>query len=213
MMENSCVIHRAEVRMDSHLILVGQFNGEVQSFALKAKKKYIVGRLSLSDIVVSHPSVSRRHAELRASAGGVMITDLGSRNGTFVENERIAKAGAVPGQRLRFGDVSFLLAASGNGDSCNSEVPTNACAAADARAGAHCLAVNLTPAQARVLDLLVQGVSEKELAAHLRLSANTVHHHIGAIYRAMGVASRAEFMVKVRPQLQIPTVEIARKQA
>jgi len=142
-----------------------------------------------------------------------MITDLGSRNGTFVENERIAKAVAVPGQRIRFGDVSFLLAALGDEHSCDSEVPTNACVAADARADAHRLTVNLTPAQARVLDLLVQGVSEKELAAHLRLSTNTVHHHIGAIYRAMSVTSRAEFMVKVRPQLQIPTVELARKQA
>jgi DNA-binding NarL/FixJ family response regulator len=199
--------------MHSRLILVGPFNGAVQSLALEAKKKYVVGRLSSSDIVVSHSSVSRRHAEVCASAAGVMITDFGSRNGTFVENERIAKAGDVPGQRIRFGEVSFLVAASGNGDICNSEVPTNACAAADARAGAHRLAVNLTPAQARVLDRLVQGVTEKELAAQLRLSESTVHHHIGAIYRAMGVTSRGEFLVKVRPQLQIPTIEYAKKRA
>ncbi|MBK9000556.1 MAG: sigma 54-interacting transcriptional regulator [Myxococcales bacterium] len=39
--------------------------------------------------------VSREHAELAPAAGGVSVTDLGSRNGTFVDEQRVGEAGAT----------------------------------------------------------------------------------------------------------------------
>lgn len=38
--------------------------------------------------------VSREHAELAPAAGGVHVSDLGSRNGTYVDEERVGEAGA-----------------------------------------------------------------------------------------------------------------------
>jgi DNA-binding CsgD family transcriptional regulator len=180
------------------LILIGQFNDVVHSFVLNPHRKYTVGRSSASDIVVRHPSVSRTHAELTLSELAIAIKDLASRNGTFVENSRVTQGKAAGGQRIRFGDVSFLVAAVCGSEDEGSEIPTELCSLPPQTADQFVAMSKLSPAQVRVFDLLVQGFSEKELAARLSLSANTVHHHISAIYRALSVCSRAEFMVRAQ---------------
>jgi len=53
----------------------------------------IIGRASGGTGTIADPSVSRRHALVRASAGGVSIEDLGSRNGTTVRG--VPASGAV----------------------------------------------------------------------------------------------------------------------
>jgi pSer/pThr/pTyr-binding forkhead associated (FHA) protein len=49
----------------------------------------MIGRAAINDIVLAEPGVSRQHAGIRADAEGFWIADLGSRNGTFVNGERI----------------------------------------------------------------------------------------------------------------------------
>ncbi len=54
---------------------------------------------------------------------------------------------------------------------------------------------NLTPRQHEVLELLVQGKSNREIAEAMGLSENTVKVHLAAIYRVLGVSSRAEALL------------------
>ena len=61
----------------------------------------------------------------------------------------------------------------------------------------------LTDRQREVLDLLVAGLSNKEIAARLGISPKTVMHHTTAIYQVLGVRGRAEAAVAaVRMQTQ-----------
>ena len=62
-----------------------------------------IGRVPDNDIVVPHLSVSRHHAELRTTPGGYRIVDLGSHNGTFVNEQRVRprRAGRGRHRRLR----------------------------------------------------------------------------------------------------------------
>ncbi len=61
-------------------------------------------------VAVLEPSVSRNHAELLHEDGKWMIRDLGSANGTFVEDKLIeAPTHVLSGQRLRFGHIAFYL--------------------------------------------------------------------------------------------------------
>ncbi|GGM55299.1 AAA family ATPase [Dactylosporangium sucinum] len=53
-------------------------------------------------------------------------------------------------------------------------------------------AAGLTPRQADVLGLLVEGLSNAEIAARLTLSLKTVDHHISAVLAKLGVSSRAQ---------------------
>ena len=59
-----------------------------QQFALGAGL-HLVGRDPFSAVWVDSKAVSRRHASLAVNGDGVVLTDLGSRNGTFVNGQRI----------------------------------------------------------------------------------------------------------------------------
>jgi len=62
------------------------------------------------DLVVEDPEVSRRHAVLRRSGGSVVVEDLDSTNGTFVNGERIRSPIAVgPGDQIRVGQTTLEI--------------------------------------------------------------------------------------------------------
>lgn len=55
----------------------------------------------------------------------------------------------------------------------------------------------LTAAQTRVLELLAQGKTNREIADLLGLSEGTVKVHMSAIFRALGVSNRAQALVVI----------------
>lgn len=55
----------------------------------------------------------------------------------------------------------------------------------------------LTPRIAQTLELLLDGGSEKEMAAQLGVSHHTVHVYVKSLYRHFGVSSRAELMALI----------------
>jgi pSer/pThr/pTyr-binding forkhead associated (FHA) protein len=69
----------------------------------------IIGRGVSSDIQVSSALVSRRHARLTLTSLGVAVEDLGSRNGVFVNSERLVGSLRLrPGDRVSVGDEVFV---------------------------------------------------------------------------------------------------------
>ncbi len=49
----------------------------------------MIGRSSSNDVVVNHPSLSKLHARVRTSAEGLVLSDADSKNGTWVNGERL----------------------------------------------------------------------------------------------------------------------------
>jgi FHA domain/Protein of unknown function (DUF3662) len=71
-----------------------------------------IGRSEESDIFLVDPSVSRNHATLKIDGEAVVVEDLGSTNGTFVNGERIAGLRRiVSGDALTFGNTQMRLEA------------------------------------------------------------------------------------------------------
>ncbi|MDQ6644603.1 MAG: FAD-dependent oxidoreductase, partial [Chloroflexota bacterium] len=71
-----------------------------------------VGRAEGASLPVKHSSISRRHAEISYANGHYVLRDLQSKNGTFVNGQRLDKDAVSvlkPGDALRFGDVSFAF--------------------------------------------------------------------------------------------------------
>ena len=66
----------------------------------------VIGRTQPNDIVVDDPGVSRQHASIRGDASDYSITDLSSRNGTFVNDERLS---AEPRQLRNWDKVDSLV--------------------------------------------------------------------------------------------------------
>lgn len=71
----------------------------------------ILGRDDDCDLVIVDPSVSRRHAALRLQNGRLKIEDLNSKNGTWVDGEKIMSKtfSLVSPIRVDFGKVSLVI--------------------------------------------------------------------------------------------------------
>ncbi len=68
-------------------------------------RSLLIGRDPACNLVVNDVEVSRRHARLIAQSGGYAIEDLGSTNGTFVNDQRISDIATLqPGSSIRLGD-------------------------------------------------------------------------------------------------------------
>lgn len=59
---------------------------------------------------------------------------------------------------------------------------------------------DLTPREAEVLDLLAEGLSNREIAGRLYVSVATVKTHINAIFAKLGVSDRAHAIARVRDE-------------
>ncbi len=73
-----------------------------------------IGRQNDCDIHVPADEVSRRHARLVARPVGVSVEDLGSANGTFINDKRIQTGMLTPGDELRLDSVRFQLSVPGS---------------------------------------------------------------------------------------------------
>lgn len=70
-----------------------------------------IGRAPGSMLRLNDFTVSRMHAQLRGSSDGWHLRDLGSSNGTWLNDSRVTGTARVrPGDRVRFGDTAFRLA-------------------------------------------------------------------------------------------------------
>ena len=72
--------------------------------------EHIIGRGQNCDVVLDDGRVSRQHARLVVSDSAVMLCDLGSVNGTFVNGRRIrGEQSLAPGDRIRLGGSELEL--------------------------------------------------------------------------------------------------------
>jgi DNA-binding NtrC family response regulator len=68
------------------------------------------------DLVLSHASVSRRHAQIKVHEEGLEVVDLGSSNGTFVDGNRVMSTRIQAGDEIIFGGVRLRLEEALDGD-------------------------------------------------------------------------------------------------
>jgi len=68
-----------------------------------------VGRAPRADFVVNAPLVSRLHCRLTLQPGGLLVEDLESTNGTFVNGERVTRLVMRSGDALRVGRMEFSV--------------------------------------------------------------------------------------------------------
>src|SRR6478672_12098548 len=90
--------------LNAKLVVVG---GDVKTTEIKLKLPSTIGRGRGTSIVLPHPLISRQHCELYEAGGQLMVRDLGSLNGTFVNNQRITESAIAPGELLTVGTVTF----------------------------------------------------------------------------------------------------------
>jgi pSer/pThr/pTyr-binding forkhead associated (FHA) protein len=68
-----------------------------------------VGRIEENTFQIADASVSSRHAEILLHGTELLVRDLNSTNGTFINGDKITEAVLKPGQILRFGQVELKI--------------------------------------------------------------------------------------------------------
>lgn len=63
----------------------------------------VVGRAPVCDVPIDDPSISRRHVRFRVHGDHCVLTDLGGRNGTFVNGEQVTEAEVKAGDTIVLG--------------------------------------------------------------------------------------------------------------
>jgi DNA-binding NtrC family response regulator len=80
-----------------------------QSLSLRAHDELVIGRDEGCGLRLHDADVSRRHARLHRDGDAIVLSDLGSRNGTFVNARRIVHAPLARGDVVRLGgSVAFV---------------------------------------------------------------------------------------------------------
>ena len=88
------------------VVLSEGFTG--RTYELKVDKTTI-GRVDENAFPIPEPSVSSHHCEILLRGNEVVVRDLDSTNGTFINGDKITESKIKPGQILRLGNVELRL--------------------------------------------------------------------------------------------------------
>jgi hypothetical protein len=184
---NQLVMLREAEDAGSPFVAYKDREGELRLEVLDATDRLAIGRGNDNGVVLDwDPEVSRTHAQLERVGGEWTLLDDGmSRNGSFVNGERIAgRRRLTDGDVVRIGQTSLMFRAPAVGTACT--------VAADATS-----LVRLSDAQMRVLvalcrPLATPGVtdvpaSNRQIAAELHLSVDGVKTHIRTLFVKFGI--------------------------
>ncbi len=139
----------------------------------------LVGRDEEAELRFDVSGVSRKHARLTVNdAGEVRLTDLGSRNGSFVNAQRVETVELRDGDELRFGPAVVRLRYVGR-DAPPMPAPEPV------------RPPQLSPREFEVACLVAEGLTNADVGKRLFISPATVGRHLSNIYERLGIHSRA----------------------
>lgn len=75
----------------------------------RIRDRLTIGRAPDNDMQLLHPGVSRQHAEVVYDGEKLTIRDLGSRNGTFVNGQRVEEKVLKPGDEISIGQATLFV--------------------------------------------------------------------------------------------------------
>jgi pSer/pThr/pTyr-binding forkhead associated (FHA) protein len=101
------------VRMAVPKYVLRGVSGAVFSKVFPITGPTVIGRAAECDISVPADEMSRRHALIKPTPDGLSVEDLGSSNGTYINNKRVQHGFLNPGDELRLDAVRFILVAPG----------------------------------------------------------------------------------------------------
>ncbi|MBW2733708.1 MAG: DUF4388 domain-containing protein [Deltaproteobacteria bacterium] len=109
-------------RLTGHALrfISGKYQGG--EFPLRPSAELIIGRSSDLDMVLVEDMVSRKHAKISTDNDQIVIQDLGSTNGTFVNGEKVKRVRLREGDRILIG-TSIIKLVTTDGETAAAAVP------------------------------------------------------------------------------------------
>lgn len=141
-----------------------------------------LGRRTTNDIVLKDPLVSRLHAILVRRRGAILLEDLGSHNGTYVNGERVMFL-----RQLRHGDLLQV----GSSRALFDDDAAGGDDSTVVHEGGLLTPTAFTQRQLQVLRLVARGLANKEVARRLAVSERTVKAYLSSVFDKLGVNNRS----------------------
>lgn len=82
-----------------------------------------IGRAPECTVSVDEPGLSRLHARLLPADGGLLLEDMGSSNGSFINGKRVLRGQVSPGDELSFDSLRFRVTSTARVDSTAASGP------------------------------------------------------------------------------------------
>lgn len=98
----------SQLNPDSAMLIIHRGPNRGERFLLNSPETSI-GRSGDNDILLDDVTVSRKHANIRRAGDRFELIDLGSLNGTYVNNNSIARATLSSGDEIQFGKFHMLF--------------------------------------------------------------------------------------------------------
>src|SRR6516164_9291696 len=93
------------------LVILSQgLNGRTHELKVE---KTTIGRVDDNSFQIAEPSVSSHHCEILLRGSDVVVKDLNSTNGTFINGEKVSESVLKVGQTLRLGQIELQLLTEG----------------------------------------------------------------------------------------------------
>jgi len=73
------------------------------------RDRIVIGRDIKNDILLNDESVSRSHAEIIRTEAGYIMKDMNSKNGLFINNQRVQEHVLCEGDAITIGDLDFIF--------------------------------------------------------------------------------------------------------
>lgn len=100
--------------------------GDEPSQAFIIDRDMVVGRHANADIILDSQEVSRKHAGIGLNDAGIYVVDLGSANGTFINNETFSGEYQLKaGDTIRFAHIEFRVSVQENNTDVSENNSTN----------------------------------------------------------------------------------------
>jgi transcriptional regulator with GAF, ATPase, and Fis domain len=99
------IAHTAMASTTPLLIVIA---GPARGRSVSLDRALTIGRDEASALAIPDPALSRRHCEIELRDGDVVLRDLGSRNGCFVNGRPVTTQPLADGDRIRIGDSALL---------------------------------------------------------------------------------------------------------
>jgi len=167
---------------------------------------FVIGRALDCQLSIDGGLVSRHHARLRESAHGLIVEDLGSLNGVFVNQRRITEPtllahGDIVGIGLdELEIVDFEIAPRREKPTQPAPLPAESAPSGESDVDGPELATKttqlgvLTERERQVFELIVLGHTQSEIATKLHVSVKTVESHRAHIADKLNCRTRAELV-------------------
>ncbi len=111
--EPTAPVYVVDVGVSDVPVLVVRKGVEVGERFYLDQPEVVIGRDPESDIFLNDVTVSRTHARLSVTDGGVTIIDAGSLNGTYVNNELVEESALTSGDSVQIGRFQMVFVSGG----------------------------------------------------------------------------------------------------